>query len=193
MMSHKTISLVAFAVVVFLASAGGRAESLALAAERGALRGVLRSLERGEARSLNRQVVRSLDRRTVRSLERSRLHDLTRRDLLIHKYTRPVPVTNPRGVFRFTTRDRALSDLRRGIAPNRHMTSHVSPGRQLSADSAVRRFGLLRLPEVRETILIPRGQPIRSNKVVGGAPGVGEVTSTRRLPPKAIKHLVPIR
>jgi len=170
----------------------GTARSLERGAARSAERGATRSLERGAGRSVERAAAGSLDRQTLRQLERSRLRNITRLDLLNHKWARVAPVTNPREVFRFTTRDKALNDLRLGIAPDHHMTAKIHPGRPLSAESAMRRFGLPAKPEVRETILIPRGQLIRSNKVVGGARGVGEITSPRRLPPEAIQRIVPV-
>jgi hypothetical protein len=185
MLTRSTLVIAIVIAAASLAPVDAHAGSFARAVGRGALRGVSRSFERGAARSV--------DRSALRSLERGRLRDVTRRDLLIHNSTRPAPITNPREVFRFTTRERAFTELRQGIAPNRHMTTHSSPGRPLSAESAMRRYGLPAKPDVRETIVIPSRQPIRSNKVVGGAPGVGEVTSPKLLPPEAIKKIVPVR
>jgi hypothetical protein len=170
----------------------GTARSVERSATRSVERGTGRSLERGAARSVERDAFRSIDRKAMRSLERGRLRNITRLDLLNHERARVAPITNPRAVFRFTTRDKALNELRQGIAPNHHMTAYAGPGRPLSADSAMRRFGLPIKPQVRETIIIPSRQPIRLNKVVGGAAGVGEVTSTRRLPPEVIRRLVPL-
>ncbi len=46
---------------------------------------------------------------------------------------------------------------------------------------------------VRETIELPRRFPARHNKVPGGRPGAGEITSSRRVPPEAIKKVTPLR
>jgi len=187
----KTILLLA--TVAMLIPVGVQAGSLFGSVERGALRGLSRSAERGTARSLERGAAKLVDRQATRSFERSNLRNVTRLDLLNHEKARLVPTANPREVFRFTTRDRALTELREGVAPNMHMTAHAGPGRPLSAGSAMRRFGLPQRPEFRETIIIPKGRLLRANKVVGGAPGVGEVTLPRRLPPASIRRIVPIR
>jgi hypothetical protein len=184
MATRLAFVFVASAILVSSTPKDVRAGSLVSAAERGALRGVTRSVERN--------AVRSLDGHVFRSVERRQLRVLTRRDLLNHERARVVPLTNPREVFRFTTRERAGRELRLGIAPDRHMTAHTKPGRPLAAESAMRRFGLPRRPQVRETIRIPTDQPIRFNRVVGGSPGVGELTSPRRLPPQVIKRMIPI-
>jgi hypothetical protein len=73
------------------------------------------------------------------------------------------------------------------------MTAGTTAGRPLSSVQVQRRYGLPQQPEVRETIRLPKGQPIRPNKVIGGAAGVGEVTSTRRVPSVAVVKVVPLR
>jgi len=216
MQRHKIVAAAFLSVAGILAPLPAQAGSLFESVERGALRGLFgsaergavrsfergavrsverggaRSVERGTARSLGRESGQAIDRKALRQLERSHIQNLTRRDLLNHERAHVKPVTNPREAFRFTTREKSLSDLRNGIAPEHHMTATAGRGRPLSAESAMRRFGLLRKPEARETIVIPRGQPIRVNKAVGGAAGVGEITSTQRLSPDAIKKVIPI-
>jgi hypothetical protein len=48
-------------------------------------------------------------------------------------------------------------------------------------------------PAVRETVTLPKGFPVRPNKVVAGEAGYGELTSSERIPGDAIRKVVPIR
>jgi hypothetical protein len=84
-------------------------------------------------------------------------------------------------------------ELRRGLQPNTHMTAQGGPGRPLSPNTAKRRYGLRQRPQVRETLRLPKGYPVRSAKAFGGQPGVGELTSPKSLPPTAIQKVVPLR
>jgi len=106
--------------------------------------------------------------------------------------TKPRPLPKDRSVHRYTTKERAKEEVKKGIAPGSHMTPRARPGRPPSPDSAQRRYGLPRKPEVRETISLPKGTPVRPNKALGGAPGEGELTSPRRVPPGAIKKVAPL-
>jgi hypothetical protein len=117
---------------------------------------------------------------------------LLRRDRLRDGATPARPLPQDRTVHRYTTRQRAREELRRGIPPGRHMTP-AHPGRPPSAEQARKQFGLPRRPELRETIDLPKGHPIRRNKVLGGRPGTPEWTSPRRVPPEAIKKVVPLQ
>jgi hypothetical protein len=67
------------------------------------------------------------------------------------------------------------------------------PGPRLGPEQARKRYGLPGQPEVRETIRLPKGHPVRRNKALGGGPGQEEWTSPRRVPPEAIRKVVPIR
>jgi hypothetical protein len=116
-----------------------------------------------------------------------------RRDAIRDHATPARPLAKERHVQRYTTREQAAKELTRGIPPGRHMTAQASPGKPLHARAAQRRYGLPSRPEVRETIRLPQGQPVKSNKVVGGSPGVGEVTSTKRIPPGNIVQVAPIK
>jgi hypothetical protein len=73
------------------------------------------------------------------------------------------------------------------------MTATAPADRPPSPGAAVNRYGLQKAPGVRETIKLPRGIAARHNKVPGGQPGVGEITSSRRVPPEAIKKITPLR
>lgn len=70
------------------------------------------------------------------------------------------------------------------------MTSRVTVGRPLGRTSASRRYGLRLKPQVRETIILRKGQPVKFNRVFGGAPGVGELTSTKQVSPLAIRKVI---
>lgn len=116
-----------------------------------------------------------------------------KRDVARDRTTRVTPAHGTQRVFRYTTKARARVERRTGIAPGSHMTARGTAGRPLSARHAQRRYGLPEKPEVRETISLPKGHPVRRNRALGGQPGVGEVTSTKRVPPKAIEKVVPLR
>jgi hypothetical protein len=118
--------------------------------------------------------------------------EILRRDLLRDKVTKARPLAAERRVFRYTTRDRARQEIRRGITPPSHMTSRASRGRPLSREKARSRYGLTARPQVRETVRLPKGQPVRTNKSLGGSPGVGEITSSKSIPPKAIERVTPL-
>jgi hypothetical protein len=140
-------------------------------------------------RAILRGGVKSVTRRAV---EKS-IASLLRRDLARDATSQIKLLPAPRTVFRYTTQAQARRELARGIAPGRHMTSHARPGRPLRAARAKERYGLPQEPEVRETVRLPAGQPVRVNRVVGGEPGRAELTSPSWVPPTAIKKVVPLR
>jgi len=117
--------------------------------------------------------------------------DALRRDVLRDRATPVRPLSRSRSAVRYTTRERAREELRHGIPPGRHMAP-AHAGRPLRRDHALKRYGLPRAPEVRESIRLPAGQPVRSNKALGGGRGVGEITSPRPVPPAAIKKVSPV-
>ena len=104
------------------------------------------------------------------------------------------PVTRlpeSRIVWRYTTRQHAQLEQRAGIASNRHLTAQRSGSKPLSACSAQWRFGLCELPEVRETIVLPKGTPVRINTAWRGL--AQEITSPQPLPPTAIIEVRPLQ
>lgn len=132
-------------------------------------------------------------RRLLRRLLPGSGRNVLRRDLLRDR-TLPVHrLEKPRTVFRYTTRQQARRELREGLRPRTHMTARGGPGRPPSPEAAQRRYGLPRKPEVRETIRLPEGTPVRSGKALGGRPGYGELTNARPLPPEAIRRVVPLK
>lgn len=145
-----------------------------------------------EGGSLGRAAARGAARSAARAFRGSPAQTL-RRDLLRDRATRVRPLPKDRTVFRYTSKEGAQQEIQRGIPPGSHMTGRGGSGRPLSSTEARRRYGLPQKPEVRETVRLPKGQPTRSNRAIGGAPGVGESTSSKRVPPEAIKNVVPLR
>lgn len=139
---------------------------------------------------LGRAVARGAWRSSTRKIGGKSAAQVLRRDLARDSAIKARPLAGSRTVFRYTSKAKASSELRRGILPGRHMTSRGGSGRPLSGAAAQRRYGLLRRPKVRETIRLPKGQPVRTAKAMGGRPGVGELTSTKRLSPTAITNVV---
>lgn len=131
--------------------------------------------------------------RSVRSHSLRNAHkmspEILRRDLMRDRASKIRILRNERKVFRYTTRQRARHEVRRGIPANKHLTSRARPGRPLSAAGAEHRFGLSARPQVRETVRLRQGQAVRMNKTIGGKPGVGEITSTKSLPPTSIEKV----
>lgn len=163
----KSVLVWLLAMAVVLPSAA-EAGSLAKAATRGATRSVTKAWRGAATKTL-------------------------RRDLLRDRATRVRSLAKNRTVFRYTTKAQARQELRRGLRPGSHMTARATVGRPLSPVQARRRYGLPQQPEVREAIRLSQGQPIRSNRVIGGKAGVGEVTSTKRVPSAAVVKVVPLR
>lgn len=149
--------------------------------------------DHAEAGGLGRAAARGLSRGLFRRSAVSRSGStLLRRDLVRDRAIKARPLSRQRTVFRYTSKTQATAELRKGILPGRHMTPHGGPGRPLRSATAMTRYGLPRHPGARETIRLPKGQPIRSAKAVGGGPGVGELTSSKRLPSGAIARVVPL-
>ena len=161
---------------VGLADAAGVGHALA----RGATRGLTRSAERSTARTAEKQAAR-------------RVAVIERRDAWNHLHTPARRLPAPRTVYRYTSPEQARRELHTGIAPGRHMTATAPAGRPPSPATAAKQYGLRQPPGVRETVRLPRGFPVRHDKVPGGRPGTGEITSPRRVPPSAIKKVTPLR
>lgn len=115
------------------------------------------------------------------------------RDRLRDAATPTRPLGKPRRVQRYTSASGAERAQKSGLPADTHMTSSVARGRGLSAEAAQQRFGLRTPPERVLTIELPAGTPIRTNKVLAGAPGQGEITSPQRIPASAIKSSREVR
>ncbi len=138
-------------------------------------------------------LARGATKGVTRSLRGGSAWRVFRRDLLRDRGSRVRRLAEPRRVFRYTTKPRAQEELQSGIAPGRHMASRANPGRPPSATTAQEKYGLLKKPEVRETVKLPAGQPVQLNRVIGGEAGYGEITSSKRVPPGAIEKTLPLR
>jgi hypothetical protein len=112
-------------------------------------------------------------------------HDAAR-----HAATPAKPSAAPRTVHRYTTSKQGTRETKQGLKPDTHMTPAATPGRPLTAGHAQQRYGIETKPEVRMTIELPKGFPVRHNKALAGEPGRGELTSPQALPPDAIKRVV---
>ena len=118
---------------------------------------------------------------------------LLKRDLANHAATAAKPLVKPLTVQRYTSSAQANREIKAGLAAETHMTPHAARGRPLSPESAQRRYGLTKPPEVRETVRLPAGQPVRHNKAQGGEPGQGELTSTQPVPKGSVIKVVPLQ
>jgi outer membrane protein TolC len=127
-----------------------------------------------------------------KSVGKAALARLWQQDLKNHAKAAVTPLAKPRTVHRYTTAATARREVKAGLGPNTHMTAGASAGRPLSAGPAQQKYGLPARPQVRHTIELPAGWPVRHTKVMGGAPGVGELTSPKALPPSAIRKTVPL-
>lgn len=127
-----------------------------------------------------------------KAFARSAVSKILRVDRVRDAATIAKPLARSRQVWRYTTRQQAARDARYGLSPHRHMTSQTTRGRTPSPSTAQHRYGLPKRPQVRETWRLPAGTPVRSNKALGGAPGVGELTSSKRLPPENLVRTIPL-
>jgi hypothetical protein len=154
-----------------------------------------RAIARGAARSMARSVEGSVARGAARTTARQaarRSIVIQRKDLWNHQHTPVRPLPAPRTVHRYTSPSEARQEMRSGISPGRHMTATAPAGRPPRPTTAMNRYGLQKAPSVRETIQLPKGFPVRHNKVPGGRPGAGELTSPTKVPRRAIIKLTPI-
>lgn len=115
-----------------------------------------------------------------------------KRDAARDAATAAKPLAQPRSVWRYTSKVQAERELQRGVPAGRHLTAGTHAGRLPSPERAQARYGLPARPEVRETVRLPAGHPVRATKALGGEPGVGEITSTHRLPPATIHKVQPL-
>lgn len=140
----------------------------------------LGSLERRvESRGLG-SAERVAERRMLGTLERDAARD---------RATAARILKRDRVVARYTTKARAETEMREGLKVGTHMNSRLSAGRPLTALHAQRRYGLPVRPEVRERIVLMKGTKVRMNKAMGGQPGIGEITVTRRAPASVVREI----
>jgi len=138
-------------------------------------------IARSAGRSAGRAALKGLTAETRAILRRDRVRDAA---------SAVVRLREPRTVFRYTTVPVANAERKAGIKAGSHMTATASSGRPPLGETARARFGLPRIPTVRELIHLPRGAKVLLNKVIGGRPGTGELVAVRRVPPSAIKRVI---
>jgi hypothetical protein len=118
---------------------------------------------------------------------------ILRRDAARDASTRSVRLSRMRSVARYTTGTRARLEARGGIAAGSHFTARLRRGRPMSATNARRSFGLPRKPSVRESVLLRKGTQVRFNKAIHGRPGIGEITTVRRIPRESIRQIARLK
>ena len=128
----------------------------------------------------------------AKAFARSAMSKVLKQDLARDAVTATKPLVRSRQVWRYTTREQAARETRYGLASGSHMTTRTTRGRAPSAETAQVRYGLPNQPQVRTTWRLPPGTPVRSNKALGGAPGVGEMTSSKRVSHKNLVRTIPL-
>ncbi len=157
-------------------------------------RGAERSSERAVCRSVERSVLdRSLERDAGKGVERGAAQSVLTRDAERDAASTVERLPTDRTVFRYTTREQAEKEVRNGVEAGRHTTANASPGRPLTAENAQRHLGLPQQPDTRLTIRLPKGTNVKANKIVGGAPGAGELRLAEPVPASAITSEVPLK
>lgn len=157
------------------------------------------TMEAGAARAVAKGVVGRAAVNGVGSRAVSRFPPLTakqkeilRLDALAHLNKPTVPQSRPLTLQRYTTASQAAKDLKYGIRAESHMTN-ARPGPPLTAQHAQQKYGLfLAKPQVRETIRIETGFPLRAGKARGGMRGAGERTSDHKVPPGSLVRVTPL-
>jgi len=114
---------------------------------------------------------------------KSRLLRVARLDRVAHQRAAKTVLAAPRRVFRYVPATRARQEVQQGFARMSHFTTRAVRGRPLSALHAKKRYGLPQMPANRLTLTLGKGTPVKTLKAHGGAPGVGELVNTRRIPP----------
>ena len=125
----------------------------------------------------------------VQETEKKKLADIKKRDLERDNKTKPKPLPQDRTVYRYTTKDKAKIEAKKGIKPESHLAAKGGPGRPLSAAEAKHRYGLEKTPNVRETVELKKGDKVRSNRVIGGEKGRGELKTTKEEKVKKVVNL----
>jgi hypothetical protein len=134
----------------------------------------------------NKETSRS---KQAQEAEKKQFGDIKKKDLDRDNKTKTKSLPQDRTVYRYTTKDKAKIEAKKGVAPESHLTTKGGPGRPLSAAEAKRRYGLEKSPDVRETVELKKGDKVRSNRVIGGERGRGELKTTEVEKVKKILNL----
>ena len=135
------------------------------------------------------RIASSMARSALRS-GGQRVGSLLARDARRDAMTAMKRLAAPRRVFRYVSSAAVRLEKRVGFKAGAHFTSRAIPGRPLSRARAWLRYGLPRLPGVRQTVTLARGTAVRFNRALGGGRGVGEISVAKRLPVTAIDRTV---
>ena len=135
------------------------------------------------------KAARAAVRGTAASARKS-LAKVLRIDRIRDAHTPVSRLARPRTTFRYATPQQARTEASRGIAAGSHFTSRALRGRPLSASAATARYGLPAGKTTRFTVTLPAGTGVRFNKALRGGRGVGEVTTTDRVAPDAIRRVI---
>jgi hypothetical protein len=114
------------------------------------------------------------------------------RDARRDAVTKAIPLNAERRVFRYTSKAQAAREVRSGVAAGSHMTARAGAGRPPLATTAQRQYGLPKAPQVRMSILLKPGMPVRHNKALAGEAGRGELTAPVVIRKEAIEKVVPL-
>lgn len=146
-------------------------------------------------RAVVRSSVRKASRKSIskQALASRQYKKILKRDAARDAATAAKPIKRERSVYRYTSWQEAQAAKKTGIKAGSHMTSGVRRGRPISAETARQRYGLGNKPSARIKIRIPKGHPVRMNKVIGGKPGWGEITSTKKISPKYIESITKVK
>lgn len=155
---------------------------------------VSRSLaERTEQAVAARALAQAERAAAVRVEREAAMRKALAKDLARDSATPPKPLTADRRVFRYTSTQQAKRELKDGIGPGTHMTARASPGRPPLAGTVQRQLGLPKAPEVRLTVRLTRGTPVRHNKALVGEPGRGEITAPALVRATNIEKVTPLQ
>jgi len=127
----------------------------------------------------------TIEKAVARAVER-RAASVMARDLARDNASRITRLQTERRVYKYTTESQAREFERKGFPPLTHFTASEGPGRPLNGRTAQKRYGLPYTPDRRLGVTLPEGTSVKSNKVVGGAPGYGELRIEKHLPPDPI-------
>ena len=127
-----------------------------------------------------------IEKAAARAVER-RAAAVLARDLARDNASRATRLKTERRVYRYTTESQAKVVERKGFAPGTHFAASEGLGHPLSGTAARQRYGLPYTPDRRLSVTLPLGTPVKANKVIGGAPGYGELRIERSLSPENIR------
>lgn len=86
---------------------------------------------------------------------------------------------------RFTSKLQAAKEKKEGLASGTHLGGKIKPGRPLGQDKAAAEYGIPRKnAEVRSVWKVEKDLPRKNGKVIGGAPGKGEIVTADKIKPE---------